>query len=55
MNKASILTILGFIFLILKLCSVITWSWLAVLSPFIIEVALIVLGICSLINNSHKF
>lgn len=47
-KQPSFLTILGFIFLILKLAEigpVATWSWWWVLSPFILQLGLIVLAI----------
>ena len=44
----SLGTVVGIVFIILKLCKVITWSWLWVLCPFWIGIALwlgiIVLG-----------
>lgn len=36
-------TLLGVAFIILKLCNVITWSWVWVLSPFWIGIALAIL------------
>ena len=36
-------SLLGLIFIILKLCHVIDWSWIWVLAPFWIEIALIIL------------
>lgn len=41
----SVLVILGIVFLILKLCNVIDWSWVLVCLPFIIEGGLIVIGL----------
>ena len=41
-SKYGILTILGIIFIILKLCKVITWSWFWVLCPFWIELLMVV-------------
>lgn len=41
MNLACLLTI----FIVLKLCNLITWSWIWVLSPFWIP-----LGVCSLLS-----
>ena len=38
--KMSFATVLGIIFIVLKLCGVIAWSWLWVLSPFWIDLAL---------------
>lgn len=37
----SIVGLLGLIFIVLKLCKVISWSWLWVLSPFWIPLAII--------------
>lgn len=34
-------TLLGITFIILKLCNIITWSWVWVLAPFWIPVAII--------------
>ena len=39
----SLSTILGVVFIILKLTGVISWSWLWVLSPFWIPLALVAL------------
>lgn len=36
--------LLGIVFIVLRLCEVISWSWWWVLSPFWIPVALIVVG-----------
>ncbi len=33
-TSLSLSTILGIVFVVLKLCGVISWSWLWVLSPF---------------------
>lgn len=38
----SFLPLLGIAFIVLKLCKVITWSWIWVLAPFWIGVALYV-------------
>ena len=51
-KRPSFLTILGFIFLILKLAEigpVATWSWWWVLSPFILQLSLIVLIVVLLV------
>ena len=51
-KKPSCLTILGFIFLILKLAEigpVATWSWWWVLFPFTLQLSLIVLVIVLLV------
>lgn len=37
--------ITGIVFVILKLCGVITWSWFYVILPFIIGVSMVGLGI----------
>lgn len=46
-NKINInvATILGIVFIVLKLCKVITWSWVWVLAPFWISwaIALVVI------------
>ena len=43
-NKGmGILDYLGIVFVILKLLNVITWSWLLVISPFIIDIILTVI------------
>lgn len=39
----SVLSILGLIFITLKLCNVITWSWIWVLCPFWIGFAIVLL------------
>ena len=39
----SFSTLLGLVFIVLKLCGVINWSWLWVLSPFWIGVVLVIL------------
>ncbi len=43
--SGSILTILGIVFIVLKLCHVIDWSWIWVLAPFWIPllVALVII------------
>ena len=48
-SSISILGILGIVFIVLKLCGVITWSWLWVLCPFwgpILLVAIVLIVIC---------
>ena len=40
--KMKLATVLGIVFIVLKLCNVITWSWLWVLSPFWIPVVLVI-------------
>lgn len=50
MEKASLLSILTIIFMILKLCGVINWSWFFVLLPSIINLGIIlIIGIIWLI------
>lgn len=39
----SICTVVGIVFVILKLVGVITWSWLWVLCPFWIPIAILIL------------
>lgn len=39
----SVATIIGIIFVVLKLCGLINWSWYWVLSPFWIEIAVVIL------------
>lgn len=41
----SVATLLGIAFVILKLCDVITWSWVWVLSPFWIGAIISILGL----------
>ena len=46
----GIFTVVGVVFIILKLCGLINWSWVWVLSPFWMPVALIlVIGIIAVI------
>ena len=40
----SFLGLLALVFIVLKLCNVIDWSWWWVLSPFWIPLALLVVG-----------
>lgn len=44
----STFTVLGIVFIILKLCGVITWPWLWVLSPFWIPAAIFI--VCFLVG-----
>lgn len=54
-NGIGITGILGIIFIVLKLCGVIKWSWLWVLSPFWIGLALCVtILIISIVVELHK-
>lgn len=41
--KLSLLDILTIVFIVLKLCAVIDWSWWLVLLPLIIELLLVVI------------
>ena len=51
----GILGILGIIFIVLKLCGVIKWSWLWVLSPFWIGLTLgITVLIIGIVIELHK-
>lgn len=55
-NSMSIGTILGIVFIVLKLCNVINWSWWWVTAPFWIEaciglLALMGIGILMLIQK----
>ena len=43
------LTMLGLIFVVLKLCSVISWSWVWVLLPFWIQIPILIVFIIILI------
>lgn len=43
--KIGFLGILGIVFIVLKLTGVITWNWLLVLSPLILDFVLIVIAI----------
>lgn len=49
----GVLGLLGIAFIILKLCEIIEWSWLWVLAPFWIPLAIvgIVLLICTLVSK----
>ena len=46
-------TILTIVFIILKLCNVISWSWLWVLSPFWISLILTIIIILYIIYSSR--
>lgn len=56
-NRSSgdmgIFTVVGNVFIILKLCKVINWSWIWILSPFwipiVITIAIIIIGAVSII------
>lgn len=39
----GILTVIGIVFIILKLCKLITWSWIWVLAPFWTPVVLVII------------
>ena len=55
-SKVGILTVLQIVFIVLKLCKVITWSWWLVLVPLWINIGLtvIVLVICGIIDGSFR-
>ena len=44
--------ILGIVFIVLKICGVITWSWVWVLSP--IWIPIIIAIICAIIYSSMR-
>ena len=52
---AGFLTLLGLIFITLKLCGVIDWAWFFVLLPFLIEVviAFVVLVVILMLYITH--
>nr|DAZ80345.1 MAG TPA: hypothetical protein [Caudoviricetes sp.] len=50
----GILGILTIVFIVLKLINAITWSWLLVLLPGIIEIVLIIIGIIAGILEFKK-
>ncbi len=55
-GSMGVITILGIVFLILKLCNIIDWNWWLVCLPFIIEGGIIVIVlilniIISILNN----
>lgn len=52
--------LLAIAFIVLKLCNVITWSWVWVLSPIWISVALVIIGciilaICETVSRKNKW
>ena len=50
-------TILGIVFIVLKLCGVINWSWIWVLAPFWISIILAIIIFilcCAFINWLNK-
>ena len=51
--KIGFSSILGIVFVVLKLCGVIAWSWLWVLSPFWIDIALaiVLLLVAKILEN----
>lgn len=58
-GRTSTLTILQVVFIVLKLCGLIDWSWWAVLIPFWISLALIALiiivgVIVTLVKNRNR-
>jgi len=51
-------TLLGVVFIVLKLTHVIDWSWLWVLSPFwiplgIVAIVLLIMGIVAIFTSGH--
>lgn len=55
----SFVGLLTISFIVLKLCNVITWSWVWVLSPIWIPVVLVIIvciifAICATVSESHK-
>lgn len=48
---AGCLTILGIVFIVLKLCDVIAWSWWWVLAPFIVQfgISLIIVAVIGIV------
>ena len=55
----SFVGLLTIAFIVLKLCNVITWSWVWVLSPIWISVALVIIvciifAIYATVSESHK-
>lgn len=44
----SIVGLLGIVFIVLKLCNIIDWSWWWVLCPFWIGIAILLLGLIGL-------
>lgn len=55
-SSMSLGTILGIIFIVLKLCGVIHWSWIWVLSPFWIgfAITLVTLIIIAIIKKKNE-
>lgn len=51
-NVIGITGILGLIFMVLKLCGVIKWSWLKTLSPF--WIGLLLYAVVFSLNNQEK-
>ena len=47
--QMSFLTALGLIFIVLKLCGVIAWSWVWVLAPFWISLIIALLGLITIL------
>lgn len=59
MNLGDFSILLTIIFIVLKLCNVITWNWFWVLSPTIFLVSIIILmriiiGVIAWINNRKR-
>lgn len=52
--QMSFLTVLGLIFIVLKLCGVIVWSWVWVLAPFWISLIIALLGLITILCIKSK-
>ena len=50
----SFLEVLLLVFIILKLCKVITWSWWWVLSPFWIPLILVIIYLIIIVIITHR-
>lgn len=46
----SFCAVLGLIFIVLKLCGVIAWSWFWVLAPFWINVFVFLIAFCAALS-----
>ena len=53
-NEIGIFGLLGIVFIVLKLCKVIHWSWIWVLSPFWIGAILFILLVIILLIISKE-
>ena len=52
--QMSFLTVLGLIFIVLKLCGVIAWSWVWVLAPFWISLIIALLGLITILRIKSR-